>query len=101
MGDTSEQPSFRRPNISAAPEGSRYSFILNIPATHSHTGKRIRRYFQTEKDAKKELVRLSKVAESHGKAATSLPTRLFNDALEARRLLEENDSKASLTDAVR
>jgi len=44
---------------------------------------------------------MSKVAESHGKAAASLPPRLFNDALEARRLLEENNSKASLTDAVR
>jgi integrase len=101
MGTPSEKPSSRRPNISAAPEGSRYPFILNIPATHSHTGKRIRKYFQTEKEAKKELATLSKVAESHGKAAASLPPRLFSDALEALRLLEESESKVSLTDAVR
>jgi integrase len=101
MGDTSEHPSSRRPNISPAPEDSRYSFILNIPATHSHTGKRIRRYFHAEKEAKKELTRLSKVAESHGKTAASIPTRLLNDALEAQRLLNEGGSTKSLTDAVR
>ena len=101
MDDTQEPPSTRRPNISPAPQDSRYSFILNIPATHSHTGKRIRRYFHTEKEAKKELARLSKVAESHGKTAASIPTRLLNDALEARRLLEENSSSVTLADAVR
>jgi len=88
-------------NVTKTTKGGGNSFVLNVPATRSHTGKRIRRYFPTEKEALKEQARVVKMGESYGKKAATLPLHVFTDASTARTLLNEAGSNVSLTDAVR
>lgn len=91
----------RGANVSKTTKGGACAYVLNIPATHSHTGRRIRKYFPTEREALKERVRAGKLAESYGKKAATLPTHVYNDAANARKLLEDAGSDVSLSDAVR
>lgn len=82
-------------------KGGANSFVLNVSATRSHTGRRIRKYFPTEKEALKEQAQVVKMGEFFGKKAATLPTHVFTDASMARKLLEDAGSTVSLTDAVR
>lgn len=87
--------------MSKTTKGGANSFVLNISATRSHTGSRIRKYFPTEKEALKEMAKIAKLGESFGKRAATLPTHVFTDASTARKLLDEAGSNVSLTEAVR
>jgi len=88
-------------NVTQTTKGGANAYVLNVSATRSHTGKRIRKYFPTEWEALKERAKMLKKADSHGKTATTLPMHVFTDASTARKLLEEAGSNVSLTDAVR
>jgi integrase len=81
--------------------GRRYSYLLIVPATHSHSGKRIRRYFKNKCSAELELARINKLTASLGKRSSTLPPAALSDFHAARAILEESGANISIADAVR
>ncbi|MEY2603070.1 MAG: hypothetical protein QOH31_844, partial [Verrucomicrobiota bacterium] len=74
------------------------SWVVNVPAVLSDTGKRQELFFETEKKASAECEKLKARKDNFGRSLSSLTATRMAEAAEAYKLLE--GGSASLLDAV-